>query len=34
LLSAKPPFWLFDIVIDKNKFGEKYDGTFYGKGRL
>jgi hypothetical protein len=31
LFLAKPSFWLFDAGIDGNKFGEKYDGTFYGK---
>jgi hypothetical protein len=29
MFIAKTPFWLFDAGIDGNKFGEKYDGSFY-----
>jgi hypothetical protein len=32
LFLAKPPFWLFYIGIDVNKFGEKYDGISHEKG--
>jgi hypothetical protein len=34
LFLAKPSFWVFGTGIDGNKFGGKYDGTFYGKGGL